>query len=106
GGGIPPESLNKRQYRPRVREGGFPSPNKGRGGGGCRAPQRSVESWEGRLPRDCRVLSILTISGPPSNTKMLLDDPPCPRSQHDMVQPARTGAAQQDLELGEDTRSL
>ncbi|RRT43133.1 hypothetical protein B296_00038595 [Ensete ventricosum] len=31
--------LNKRQYRPSVREGGFPSPNKGRGGGGCGAPQ-------------------------------------------------------------------
>ncbi|RWW62618.1 hypothetical protein BHE74_00030245 [Ensete ventricosum] len=31
-------SLNKHQYCPGVREGGFPSPNKGSGGGGCEAP--------------------------------------------------------------------
>ncbi|RZS25246.1 hypothetical protein BHM03_00058432 [Ensete ventricosum] len=49
-------------------------------------------------------LSILTISYPPSSTKMLLGDPSCPRSQHDVVRPTRTGTTQQDSELGEDVR--
>ncbi|RRT50248.1 hypothetical protein B296_00029744 [Ensete ventricosum] len=69
-------------------------------------PRRSVESREGCLPQGCWVLSILATSGPPSRTKILLDDPLCPWSQHNMVRPAGTGATQQDLELGEDTRSL
>ncbi|RWW57265.1 hypothetical protein BHE74_00035960 [Ensete ventricosum] len=30
----------------------------------------------------------LVISGPPSSAKMLLDDSPCPRTQHDVVRPA------------------
>ncbi|RWW74731.1 hypothetical protein BHE74_00017321 [Ensete ventricosum] len=38
GGGGGPGSLNRRQYHPGVREGGFPSPNKGSEGGGCGAP--------------------------------------------------------------------
>ncbi|RRT79985.1 hypothetical protein B296_00022157 [Ensete ventricosum] len=86
--------------------GGFTSSNKGRGGGGCEAPQRSVESPEGRLPPGCRELSVLATSGPPSSAKILLDDPSCLRSQHDVVRSARAGAAQQDLELGEDMRGL
>ncbi|RRT71409.1 hypothetical protein B296_00015715 [Ensete ventricosum] len=37
---------------------------------------------------------------------VLLDDPSCSRSEHDVVRPASAGAAQQDLELKEDTCSL
>ncbi|RRT55572.1 hypothetical protein B296_00028003 [Ensete ventricosum] len=54
-------------------------------------PPRLVASWERHLPRGCRVLSILATSGPPSSVKILLADPSCPRSQHDVVQPARIG---------------
>ncbi|RZR99541.1 hypothetical protein BHM03_00029106 [Ensete ventricosum] len=64
-------------------------------------PPRLVASWERHLPRGCRVLSVLATwsslrdmvqtSSPPSSAKILLDDPSCPRSQHDMVQPARIG---------------
>ncbi|RWW39090.1 hypothetical protein BHE74_00055606, partial [Ensete ventricosum] len=62
GGRVSPGSLNKRQYRPGVWEGGFPSPNKG-------LPPKSVASWKGCLPRGCRVLSVLATSGPHSSAK-------------------------------------
>ncbi|RWW48240.1 hypothetical protein BHE74_00045697 [Ensete ventricosum] len=52
-GGVSPGSLNRRQYRPGVWEGGFLSPNKGRRGGGCGLPPKPVASRKGRLPGGC-----------------------------------------------------
>ncbi|RWW53632.1 hypothetical protein BHE74_00039865 [Ensete ventricosum] len=47
-------------------------------------PPRMVASREEHLPRDCQVLSVLMTLGPHFNTKILLDDLPCPRSRHDV----------------------
>ncbi|RWV95265.1 hypothetical protein GW17_00042122 [Ensete ventricosum] len=104
GGGVNPGSLNRRQYHPGVWEGRFLSSKKGVEAGVTGLPPRLVASREGHLPRGCRVLSVLATSGPPSSAKILLEDPSCLRSQHDVVQPTRAGIAQQDFELEEDAR--
>ncbi|RRT53174.1 hypothetical protein B296_00045810 [Ensete ventricosum] len=57
-------------------------------------PPRLVASREGHLPRGCQVLSVLATSDPPSSIIMLLGDPRCPKSQHDVVWLARAGTAQ------------
>ncbi|RWW70350.1 hypothetical protein BHE74_00021983 [Ensete ventricosum] len=59
---IAPGSLNRRQYRPRVWEGGFASLNKGSRGGGCGATPEACYVTEGtsspRLPGAKRYCDI------------------------------------------------
>ncbi|RRT34310.1 hypothetical protein B296_00040021, partial [Ensete ventricosum] len=106
GAGISPGSLNRCQYHLRVWEGKFPSLNKGRGSRGCRAPPEVGCVTGGTSSPGFQVLSVLVTSCPPSSTKILLDDSPCPRNQHNEVWPARAEPAQQDVELREDTRMV
>ncbi|RRT62591.1 hypothetical protein B296_00012628 [Ensete ventricosum] len=47
GGEVSPGSLNRGQYRPEVREGGFTSLNKGSEGGGCGATPEAYCVTEG-----------------------------------------------------------
>ncbi|RWW85365.1 hypothetical protein BHE74_00005948 [Ensete ventricosum] len=103
-GGVSPGSLNRRQYRPGVREGGFPSPNKTSGGGGCGATPEACCITEGTSsPRlsgaecSCDIVPY---------KKMLLDDLSDSRGRHNMDQPTRARPAQRGVKPGEDMKRL
>ncbi|RRT79617.1 hypothetical protein B296_00004395 [Ensete ventricosum] len=67
------------------------------------SPRGRLRRGRGVFPEVTRCF-VLTTSSPPSSAKMLLSDPLCLRSQHDVVRHARAGTTQYDLELEDDVR--